>query len=72
MMSKDAKKRAAMAAVIAYIKSEEEAMAAAMPAMPMMPAVMVVAAAPPRFWGVSGRQDQMAQRRMMQLRALGR
>lgn len=63
-MDMDRKKRAAaIAAVTAYIKSEEETAA-------------VMASMPPAYrekrspsWGVSGRQSQMQYRNLMQLRA---
>jgi hypothetical protein len=61
------KAAAAAAAVIDYITAEEAAMqfeAMAAGAMPPAPA-----AGPVKLWGISGRQDQMQMRRMMQMRA---
>lgn len=69
----DEKKKitAAVSAVVAYIRMEEEAvcMQAAMqsagPAMQTPPSPP----APLNLWGVSGRQAQMQMRSMMQLKA---
>ena len=61
------KAAAAAAAVIDYITAEEAAMrieATAAGAMTPAPA-----AGPVKLWGVSGRQDQMQMRNMMQMRA---
>jgi hypothetical protein len=60
---------AAIAAVFEYIRSEEEAlcvqaMYAARQAAPPAPAMP-----PARPWGISGRQQQMDLRNLMQLRA---
>jgi len=63
------KKRAvAIAAVSSYIKSQEEIMAA------MSAAAVPVEAAPkpmvlPSMWGISGRQDLMQYRNLMQMKA---
>jgi ABC-type glycerol-3-phosphate transport system substrate-binding protein len=60
------KAAAAAAAVIDYITSEEAAQQVqAMAAGAMVPAP---AAGPVKLWGVSGRQDQMQMRNMMQMR----
>ncbi len=65
----DKKKRvAAIAAVTTYIKSQEEMMAA------MAAADQSAEAAPkpvalPSLWGVSGRQDLMQYRNLMQMKA---
>jgi hypothetical protein len=65
------KATAAIAAVMQYIKTEEEAIAmqsamqAAQPQMPMIAQQPAPAAKP---WGVSGRQVQMQMRNLMQLR----
>jgi hypothetical protein len=59
---------AALAAVMHYLKTEEEmaALAAAAPsAQPALPAG-------PALWGLNGRQSQMQLRNLMQLRAFGR
>jgi len=61
------KKAAAIAAVIDYIKTEEEAImrqAAEVPAEPV-----AVAAPLTGLWGISGRQELMQMRNMMQLKA---
>jgi len=57
---------AAAAAVFQFIRSQEEAMLAAGAVMPA-----AVAAPPPqaRSWGLSGRQQQMDLRNLMQIRA---
>ncbi len=68
MMNKDKKKiSAAIAGVMAYIRTEEEAICAA-----NMAAALPVAepAAPPvKLWGISGRQSQMQLRNLMQMKA---
>ena len=65
-MEHDPKMAAAMAAVLAYIQSEEEL--AVMQAAATAPAV--AAAAPPavKMWSLSGRQSLMQMRHLMQLR----
>ena len=65
------KTAAAIAAVIQYIKTEEEAIAiqSAMQAhQPQMPQPAQPPAPAARPWGVSGRQAQMQMRNLMQLR----
>ena len=65
------KATAAVAAVLQYIKTEEEAIAmqSAMQAgQPQVPSVAQRAAPAVRPWGVSGRQTQMQLRNLMQLR----
>ena len=74
-MGNDAKTAAAIAAVLQYIKTEEEAIAmqSAVPAAaPQMP--MPVQQPAPAFkpWGISGRQAQMQMRNLMQLRTFRR
>lgn len=62
------KKAAAIAAVIDYIKTEEEATmmhAAEVPAEP----VAAPTAPPAGLWGISGRQELMQMRNMMQMKA---
>jgi hypothetical protein len=66
---KQKKIAAAMSGVFAYIKTEEEAvcaqqMAAAAAGVPVAPP-----AAPVKLWGISGRQEQMHLRGLMQLRS---
>lgn len=65
-MEDKVKRAAAISAVMAYIKSEEEA-ACTLPA----PAAPEKKAAPQeiKLWGISGRQTQMQLRNMMQLKA---
>ena len=66
---KDAKKFAAItAAVIDYIKTEEEAM---MLAASQMPAAAAAAgpAGPVNSWGISGRQSMMQMQNLMQMKA---
>ena len=62
------KKAAALAAVINYIKTEEEAIMLQAAQVPEDPAV-APAPAPVNLWGVSGRQDMMQMGNMMQLKA---
>ena len=63
-MEKRKRTAAAVAAVIQYIKTEEEAMSA----QSLAETALERAAAPVRLWGVSGRQSQMQIRTMMQMR----
>jgi len=66
------KKAAALAAVINYIKTEEEAImlqAAQVPEEPAVAPALAPALAPVNLWGVSGRQDMMQMGNMMQLKA---
>jgi hypothetical protein len=71
-MGYDPKSAAAIAAVLQYIITEEEAVAmqstmqAAQPQMPWFARPPAPAVKP---WGVSGRQAQMQMRNLMQLRA---
>jgi hypothetical protein len=58
------RKAAAIAAVMAYLTYEQEAGVLGTP-----PDEAAVPAAPMRLWGISGRQDQMHHRTLMQLRA---
>lgn len=66
-MELDSKMAAAVAAVMAYIKSEEEAAAlqAASTPRPEAPAP----APPLRVWGLNGRQTMMQMRNLMQMKA---
>jgi hypothetical protein len=70
-MGNDPKTAAAIAAVVQYLKTEEEAiamqsaMAAAAPQMPIVDRQPAPAIKP---WGVSGRQAQMQMGQLMQLR----
>ena len=65
------KSAAAIAAVLQYIKTEEEAIAiqsAMQAAPPQMPQLAQPPAPVVKPWGVSGRQAQMQMRNLMQLR----
>jgi hypothetical protein len=67
-MDNKAKITAAVSAVMAYIKTEEEAVC--MAGMGTAPAPTPPAPTPPlKLWGISGRQAQMQMRNMMQMRA---
>ena len=67
----DKSKLAAIAGVMAYIKEEEEAMCYA--GIPGSAAEKVPAPpAPPKLWGVSGRQTMMQNRSLMQAKAFHR
>jgi hypothetical protein len=65
------KMAAAVSAVFAYIRSQEDAAALALsmaePAAEPLAAPSHLAA-PVKLWGISGRQDVMSMRNMMQLR----
>ena len=67
---------AATAAVVQYIKSEEEAIAlqfAPYATAPQMPAIFQQPdASQMKPWGLSGRQAQMQMRNLMQLRTFNR
>ena len=65
------KATAAIAAVLQYIKTEEEAIAmqaAMQTTQPQMPMTAQQPAPTVKPWGVSGRQAQMQMRNLMQLR----
>jgi hypothetical protein len=65
------KMTAAISAVFGYIRSQEEAAALAMAmAEPAGEPVIEPSrpAAPVKMWGISGRQDMMSMRSLMQLR----
>jgi hypothetical protein len=70
-MERDPKTAAAIAAVLQYIKTQEEASAiqsAMQAAQPQMPRFDQHAAPVVKPWGVSGRQAQMQMRNLMQLK----
>lgn len=67
-MDHQAKLAAVTAAVMAYLTTEEEFLLARAGA-PVSPAAPPPPAALPRLWGLSGRQDAMQTRQLMQLRA---
>ena len=64
IMAPDRKKAAAIAAVMNYIKSEEEMICAQAAAGPQAAGPVSV-----NLWGVSGRQAMMQMRNLMQLRS---
>lgn len=61
------KRAAVISAVIAYMQAEEAAMMQAREAAEAEPAPRPVP--PPSMWGMSGRQDAMHLRNLMQLKA---
>jgi hypothetical protein len=67
------KKAAAIAAVMSYINTEEEAAVYACAAMATVPALAAIAPsapqAPVKLWGISSRQDIMQMRNLMQMKA---
>jgi hypothetical protein len=65
-MNAKTKHAAAIAAVIAYLRQEEDLLAAQ--ATMMFPAPAAAGPVPLRLWGISGRQSQMQLRQTMQLR----
>lgn len=75
-MKQDRKKAAAISAVAAYIKAEEAelAIAEAEPAAAGEAQAKAAAgpAAPIAVWGLSGRQQQMQMRNLVQMKALQR
>jgi hypothetical protein len=74
-MDHTTKMAAALAAVTAYIQTEEEALCAQMAAAPAgaEPAGgAATAAAPVNLWGLSGRQTLMQMGTMMQMKAYHR
>lgn len=74
-MGNATKATAAIAAVLQYIKTEEEAIAmqSAMQAAQTQMAMVAQQAAPAvKPWGVSGRQAQMQMRNLMQMRTFRR
>ena len=63
------KMAAAISAVFGYIRSEEDAAALAMAEPAGEPVVEPSRpVAPVKMWGISGRQDMMSMRNLMQLR----
>ena len=74
-MSDRKKKIAAITAVANFIKSEQEAMAFSMSQDSDLtaPIAQTSEQSPPvNLWGISGRQQQMQMRSMMQMKALHR
>ena len=63
------KKAAAMAAVLNFIKTEQEAIALQQMEAAQTAAAAPAAAPPAGLWGISGRQDMMQMRNMMQFKA---
>jgi len=62
------KKAAAITAVIDYIKTEEEAIMM-QSAQALAEPEKAVSASPAGLWGISGRQDLMQMRNLMQMKA---
>ncbi len=68
-MENNKKEAAAIAGVMNYITTEEEAICIQSMAAPgVKPAPVPSAVAPVRLWGASGRQAQMQMRNLMQMR----
>ncbi len=67
----DNSKLAAIAGVMAYIKEEEDAMCLAALQGPIAERILAPQA-PPKLWGVSGRQAMMQNRNLMQAKAFHR
>jgi len=68
-MENNKKAAAAMAAVMNYITTEEEAICIqSMATSEVTPLPAPYAAAPMKLWGASGRQAQMQMRNLMQMR----
>jgi len=68
-MENNKKAAAAMAAVMNYITTEEEAICIQSMAAPVEPSSPApYAAAPVKLWGMSGRQTQMQMRNLLQMR----
>ena len=60
---------AAIAAVMSYLKAEEDMMNMQAMALPGFDRALAARAAPPlRVWGLSGRQTQMQMRSMLQMK----
>ena len=66
---KQKKITAAMSGVLAYIKTEEEAVCAQQMAAQSAGLPVAAPTAPVKLWGISGRQEQMHLRGLMQLRS---
>ncbi len=63
------KMAAAISAVFGYIRSQEDAAALAMSMDELVAGPVVEPSIPPvKLWGVSGRQEMMSMRNLMQLR----
>ena len=69
-MENSKKIAAAISAVMDYIKTEEEIVC--MQAAPRAPQPPPASLAPPKLWGISGRQAMMQMRNMMQAKAFHR
>ena len=68
-MGHEPKTAAAIAAVLQYIRTEEEIIAMQSAMQPQMPWLVQPPLTTVKPWGVSGRQAQMQLRNLMQLRA---
>lgn len=75
-MKADLKQRqkmaAAISAVFSFIRSEEDALALSITEPPAPETVAASLPVQVKLWGVSGRQDIMSMRTLMQLRSFGR
>ncbi|MBW2607343.1 MAG: hypothetical protein JRD05_06850 [Deltaproteobacteria bacterium] len=69
-MENSKKIAAAISAVMDYIKTEEEIVC--MQAAPRAPQPPAAPLAPPKLWGISGRQAMMQMRTLMQAKAFHR
>jgi hypothetical protein len=61
------KMAAAISAVFSYIRAQEDAAAQTL-SIPAAQPLVAPAQAAPALWGISGRQDMMSMRNLMQLR----
>jgi hypothetical protein len=68
-MEKNKKQAAAIAAVMAYLRQEEEAAAMQAMAAPAAAPGVSAPAVPFKPWGVTGRQAQMQMRSLMEMKA---
>ena len=71
-MDKATKMAAVYAAVLQYIRSEEEALIMQAQAASQAPSTAAVTAPQRNAWGISGRQAHMNMRTMMQFKAFNR
>lgn len=70
-MEKSKKLAAAVSGVFAYIRAEEDALSGAIQAEPVSVSVIPPVSVAPgsgKYWGMSGRQDIMHYRNLLQLR----
>ncbi len=72
MEANDKKLAAAVAAVAAYLQTEQEALYLAASGVDLAPKKARRPAGAANLWGLSGRQAMMQNRTLMQLKAFGR